>query len=124
MIMEGTVNNVQSNYNLNKSNQLLIRAFWNKFFKVLFSLVKLIPVIIIGATNAYAVDLNAGAKEFFDPVLNVITDYSSTAIFAGGVIAAVVAPGDLRTKFGAAAGGMTVGGLVVLAARKMLGVAA
>ena len=82
----------------------------------------LIPAITVFAPYALAVDLNAGAKEFFDPVLKVITDYSSTAIFAGGTIGAVVAPGDLRTKFGGALGGMAVAGLVVLASKKMLGV--
>jgi hypothetical protein len=84
--------------------------------------ITLIPAITVYAPYALAVDLNAGAKEFFDPVLKVITDYSSTAIFAGGTIGAVVAPGDLRTKFGGALGGMAVAGLVVLASKKMLGV--
>lgn len=95
-----------------------------KILKVLKLASLLLPVISMFSPYAFAgVDLQAGAKEFFDPVLKVITDYASTAIFAGGVIGATVAPGDLRTKFGAAAGGMAVGGLVVLAAKKMLGVA-
>jgi hypothetical protein len=118
------MNNIKINHNLNKGNKVAGISYRDKFYRILFIALKVIPLITLSATYAHAVDLNAGAKEFFDPVLRVITDYSSTAIFAGGIIAAVVAPGDLRTKFGAAAGGMAVGGLVVLAAKKMLGVGA
>lgn len=92
--------------------------------KIIATSCALVPVVTLFAETALAVDLNAGAKEFFDPVLQVISDYSSPAIFAGGVVGAIVAPGDLRVKFGGALGGMAVAGLVVLAAKKMLRIGA
>lgn len=91
-----------------------------KAFKVT---VTLLPVIASFTGEAMgAVNLDEGAKEFITPVVKFITDWSPTFIFAGGTIGAIAAPGDLRVKFGGALGGMTVAGLGVFAAKKMLGV--
>jgi hypothetical protein len=87
--------------------------------------VSLIPALLMLADNAFAVNpvnLDAGAEEFISPVIKLIDKWSPAFIFAGGVIGAIAAPGDQRIKFGAALGGMTVAGLGVFAAKKMLGI--
>ena len=108
---------------ISNNNRIMIRKITvHRILSASYLLISLIAAFIPPAF-ATAVDLDAGAKSFFIPVVQVITDYSSTAIFASGVVAGLAAPGDLRMRFGACAGGMAVAGLVVLAGKKMLGVA-
>jgi hypothetical protein len=79
----------------------------------------LIPIFI---PEALAIDLEAGGKAFFEPVVAFSKVYTPVAIFIGGVAGLAFTPGEPKTKIAGAAGGMALGGLLIKAAEKAFGI--
>ena len=79
----------------------------------------LIPMFI---PEALAVDLEAGGKAFFSPIIAFSKVYTPVAIFLGGVAGLAFTPGELKTKAIGAGSGMAAGGLLIKAAEKAFGV--
>ena len=68
------------------------------------------------------IDLDAGGKAFFEPVVAFSKVYTPVAIFIGGVAGLAFTPGEPKTKIAGAAGGMALGGLLIKAAEKAFGI--
>ena len=110
---------------MNYKQSILIIAQSREFLKI----INTGRLIITGATlipmfipEALAIDLEAGGKAFFEPVVAFSKVYTPVAIFLGGVAGLAFTPGELKTKAIGAGGGMAVGGLLIKAAEKAFGV--
>ena len=79
----------------------------------------LIPIFI---PEALAIDLEAGGKAFFEPVVAFSKIYTPIAIFIGGILGLAYVPGELKTKAIGAGGGMAISGLLVKGAEKAFGI--
>lgn len=79
-------------------------------------------IILLSATPAFAaIDLIAGGKSFFTPVITFINTYFTQAIFCSAALGAVVAQGDVRTRSQGAAIGAVTAALVFTALPPLLG---
>lgn len=52
-----------------------------------------------GMAHAAPFDTDKAGKAMFDPIMKFVDDWYATAIFASGIGGAVVAQGDLKTRF-------------------------
>ena len=90
-----------------------------QFGRIIVTFYALISVFI---PEALAIDLDAGGKAFFEPVVAFSKVYTPVAIFIGGVAGLAFTPGEPKTKIAGAAGGMALGGLLIKAAEKAFGI--
>jgi hypothetical protein len=109
--------------------QLILKITQSKQFSKIVGGINLGRIIVTTCTllpafipEALAIDLEAGGKAFFDPVVAFSKVYTPIAIFIGGVAGLAFTPGELKTKAIGAGGGMAVGGLLVKAAEKAFGI--
>ena len=87
--------------------------------RLIITCATLIPIFI---PEALAIDLEAGGKAFFEPVVAFSKIYTPVAIFIGGILGLAYVPGELKTKAIGAGGGMAISGLLVKGAEKAFGI--
>ena len=110
-------------------NQPILKIIQDrKFLKIIKKLqlgriiVTFCALISVFIPEAWAIDLDAGGKAFFEPVVAFSKVYTPVAIFIGGVAGLAFTPGEPKTKIAGAAGGMALGGLLIKAAEKAFGI--
>jgi hypothetical protein len=95
----------------------------NKKQRVLTIVTSAVAISVLTISNVYAVDLNAGMKGAFEPVIKLINDWYPAGIFASGMVGAFFnAQGDLRDKFSGFGKGALLSVLVIAGAKAGLGI--
>lgn len=85
--------------------------------------ITLLPMILSFASEALAdVDLMAGGKGFFDPLIEFAKVYAPIIVFLFGLVGGIAAPGSGTTKVAVGAGIMGGGGLLIKAGQKAFNV--